>query len=173
MAHTAGCVRQKPSLSVVHVKYLWISSHNSPLPSSSLPLPSCPLYTPPSLQPFPFPSPLVPSTPLPPPTSFLPLPSCPLPSLSCYDHHCLCNYVHMHIPHPHHHMYVCVYTLMYVCTPRLLLHFSTSMLCPLPALRFEDAVADFSEALQLVPSMACAHINIGLVHLKRFRNPER
>ena len=114
MAHTAGCVWQKPSLSVVHVKYLWISSHNSPLPSSSLPLPSCPLYTPPSLQPFPFPSPLVPSTPLPPPTSSLPLPSCPLPSLSCYDHHCLCNYVHTHIPHPHHHMYVCVYTLMYV-----------------------------------------------------------
>ena len=156
MAHTACCVRQKSYLSVVHVKYLWISSLNFPLPSPSLPSSLSPLHS--SLL----------------PTSSLPFPSCPLPSFSCYDHHCLCNYVHTCIPYqtPHVRMYVYTYICTY-STTRLLLPFSAPMLCPLPALRFEDALADFSETLRLVPSMACAHINIGLVHLKRFRNPER
>ena len=106
-----------------------------------------------------FPSPLLPS---------LPLPSPPLRFLLV-----LFTTVYLHNVRITTHHYPLQYSTL-ACTTTPLHHLSPTLpTACLPTCRFEDALADFSEALRLVPSMACAHVNIGLVHFKQFCNPER
>ena len=39
--------------------------------------------------------------------------------------------------------------------------------------RFEDALSDFGDVVQLVPNLAAGHVNIGLIYLKHYKNVQK